>query len=178
MRSLRTRLNAYLALALTVVFALQWLIVNFAIRRISDNYVYSRLEHDADSIAASLRISSQGDILYSPRRTGLVFEQPFSGHYFEVNSGGAALRSRSLWDEQLPGSAVAPGETRRLRHDGPNAQPLLVLVRGFQLQGHAVTITVAEDMTEINADIRQFQFNYLVLSGIALCIAPNSLDTR
>lgn len=63
------------------------------------------------------------------------FERPFSGWYWQIGDGEEAiLRSRSLWDEALTGTAAeAAGQAAWLSARGPENQRLRLLVRDVTL---------------------------------------------
>jgi signal transduction histidine kinase len=164
---LKGRLTAGLVLTLVVVFVLQWLAVSLAIRRLAESYMISRLEHDSDSLLAAFSLKESGVLKLPSGRVAMVYEQPFSGHYYRIAAGGTVLRSRSLWDQDLEIPALGPGEHAELHVAGPEDQPLLVLARGFQKQGTQLTLAVAEDLTPLHRDLAQFQEYYLLLS---LCL--------
>lgn len=164
MSSLKGRLTAGLIVTVTVVFSLQWLLVNLAIRKATENYMASRLEHDIESLLAALTFDERGALSLSAGRVSMVYEQPFSGHYYRITAGNLRLRSRSLWDQDLPIQPLPPGDTLRLYRSGPQGQPLLLLVKGFAKHGLPITVAVGEDLTPIKQDIKRFQRGYLVLS--------------
>ncbi len=61
-------------------------------------------------------------------------------------------------------SPVNVGETVSQRLPGPVDQVLLALSMGFQKQGNGLTITVAEDISAVDAGIYTFQFLYFLFS--------------
>ncbi|MFA9461165.1 ATP-binding protein [Thiohalorhabdus sp. Cl-TMA] len=170
MISLKTRLTLSLSLALVILLGLQYYLVTSAIRSTAEDYVASRLEHDAETLLADLTWTEQGPQL--PERTlDPVYLRPFSGHYFSIQTSRARLPSRSLWDTDLPVEPVAPGESRLLHKEGPAGQPLLVYSAGFRKGGRSLTLTVAEDLSSLNADLRAFQWRYTLVSvGIAAAL--------
>ncbi|KPV40313.1 hypothetical protein AN478_09490 [Thiohalorhabdus denitrificans] len=167
MISLKARLTTFLSLALVVLLGLQYLLVSAAIRGTAEDYMASRLEHDAETLL--------GELTWTDGEPGLpagspdaIYQRPFSGHYFTVRTPERELRSRSLWDTTLPVQAVPPGEVRREHLQGPAGQPLLLYAAGFRKAGRPVTLAVAEDLSSLNADLRAFQWRYgLVSLGVA-----------
>lgn len=168
MTSLQDRLTAGLLSTLVAVFAIQWLLVSVAIERITENYIVSRLEHEIESLLVALNVDNQGQLQLDSDRLNLVFRQPFSGHYYRILVDGESLRSRSLWDQEMKVPTISPGDVRELHMTGPQDQPLLLLVRGFQKGGHDLTIAVAEDLSPIQRDITGFQVRYAVLTAAVL----------
>jgi len=92
------------------------------------------------------------------RRTQGIYQQPFSGHYFQIDIEGQVIHSRSLWDEELPAPEVPLGETRMDFITGPQQQPLLLWTRGFRKHDHLVRITVAEALHAMRAGMRDFMW--------------------
>ena len=164
MRSLNTRLGSGLIVALLLVFAVQWLLVSLIIRHVTEEYIATRMTRDVEQLLAALTFDAAGNPLLAEQPAGLYNSGPFSGQYFQVSTGDQVLRSESIWDETLAVSAVTVGETARQRLSGPLDQALLALSMGFQKQGHNITITVAEDLSAVDAGIDTFQRLYLLFS--------------
>jgi signal transduction histidine kinase len=163
MRSLQARLGIGLAASLALLLAAQWLLITYAVRYLAEDYVASRLEHDAEALLGALHFGPDGSPFLNDAHVGPVYHQPFSGHYYRVRAEGHELRSRSLWDEDI---ALADGP--RTRAAGPQDQPLLVLSGTYQKQGRGVTVTVAEDLTEVELGLGAFRLLYAAASLLAL----------
>ena len=112
MTSLRARLGAGLVVSLLVMVGLLWLSVGLSARILLEQQLATRLSHDAESLLGGLQFNPEGQLLLDAARIQGIYQQPFSGHYYQVNSGEQAVRSRSLWDAVLPVPALAVGETR------------------------------------------------------------------
>jgi signal transduction histidine kinase len=171
MASVRARLGVGLVLSLVGLLGLQWLVVSTAIRSLAENYVASRLAQDTARVLARLTFTSEGRPVLQALRADSVYQQPFSGYYYEVlTATGETLRSRSLWDADLASPLLAPGQARRLHGRGPKEQRLLVLASGFHKQGHTVTIAVAEDLAPLEEEIGHFEHRYLLVSCVILLV--------
>lgn len=169
--SLQSRLGTGLIVSLVVLFGLQWLMVTSAIRALTESYAVSRLGHDAENLLSAV-LPGSGDSPPSleAARVDPIYQRPFSGHYYRLSAGGLVLRSRSLWDQDLPVSDMAAGERRTTRIAGPQGQNLLALAGGFEKAGRAITIAVFEDLTPIEAEMRSFQIRYALISAAVLLI--------
>lgn len=178
MISLQTRLNGGLAAILVVVFASQWLLGSYAIRQVVEHEMLTRLEHDGDSLMASLTVAADGQVRFDVSRLGLVYGQAYSGHYFVIQAGGQEFRSASLADDPILAVPLPTGETRRYHCDGPEGQPLLALARGFAVGGRDITLTLAEELTAVEHEISELSLGYLALTVSVLCVAVllQSLD--
>lgn len=167
MYSLQGRLRKGLFISLAVIFALLWVVVNGAIRHLMADTVASRLSHDAESLLAFVTFEAEGMAL-KPGAVNTIYNRAFSGHYFKIESGEESLRSRSLWDADLPVPTVGAGRHTRVRVGGPEGKKLLMWSGGFIKQGRALTICVAEDVSRIDHILRVFQWGFALISFVAL----------
>jgi signal transduction histidine kinase len=161
LNSLEHRLQLSLLIPLGVLAALLLWGGGLAVGGLVESFVASRLEHDAQALLGALRPPPGGHKGGPLRWRWLtpVYQQPFSGHYFQILlPEGKPIRSRSLWDQQLDIPRMEPGTSTLFRTSGPDDQQLLVWSGGFQRQDGQVTIAVAEDLTPIQADIRHYQW--------------------
>ena len=170
MRSIQSRLGIGLAASLIAVFALQWWVVSVTMRHLSENGMAAHMEHDMDNLLAGLSFDAAGRLQLAPGRIEQVYQKTFSGSYFRIVSGGQVMRSRSLWDQDLPAVSSAAGKSSTQRLTGPQSQPLLMHTRVFELQGRDVRISVAQDLAPVENDIRQFRDRYALVSAAALVL--------
>lgn len=164
MTSLRARLGIGLFLSLLAMIGLLWLTVGLSVRLLMEEQVASRLAHDSKALLGGLRFDTAGNMAVDERRIQGIYQQPFSGHYFQVEVAGQVSRSRSLWDEQFTLPEVDVGEVRLSYITGPQSQPLLLRTSGFRKQDRVVRLAVAEDLLTMRAGIRRFQWRLLVWS--------------
>ncbi|MGC9457818.1 MAG: ATP-binding protein [Halothiobacillaceae bacterium] len=167
MKSITLRLNlllvgGVLALMLMQSAGFQWLP-----RAVFEDYVIQRLEHDADTLYARLRLAPQ-PVEYIEPSPGTVYDAPLSGYYFQIEHAGGTIRSRSLWDTTLPSPAKPAPSLERL--PGPRGQRLLVLGREYRVDGEPVTIRVAEDVSDMERAVDQFQWGLLGTSLLTLLV--------
>jgi signal transduction histidine kinase len=157
MTSLRARLGLGLVSSLVVMIGLLWLTVGISVRTLMEDQLASRLAHDAESLLGGLSTDTAGHASLDARRIQGIYQQPYSGHYFQVDVEGEVLRSRSLWNAVLPVPRVALGETRVDFITGPQQQALLLWTRGFRKQDRMVQIAVAEELDAMLAAMRGFR---------------------
>ena len=170
MKSLESRLQLGLGAALIVLMGLIWLIGSQAVRSMTEGFVVSRLEHDAESLLAAMMID-KGGVKIGWRRINPVYSQPLSGHYYVIRfENSNTVLSRSLWDQSLEVPQLSPGESRRQLVKGPSGQQLLLLLNGYQKGGRNFTLGVAEDMTPIYQERDYFMrwFAVLAVAGLLL----------
>ena len=170
MRSLKATLGFGLIISLVAIVLLQWWLVSVTFREITENYVVSRLQHEVDTLLASLTFDNAGGTSLNLKTKSQFDGRPFSGHYYRIQVDNSIMRSPTLWDQDLSIDPVATGERRQLRMPGPLDQELLVLTQGFRKQGHEVTVAVAEDITAIERRIAAFQYKYFLLSAALLIL--------
>ncbi len=170
MRSLRSRLGLGLIGSLVVMLALLWLTAGHSVSVLLEEQLASRLEHDAESLLGGIGIDADGTLSLDAQRIQGIYRQPYSGHYFQIEVNGRISRSRSLWDETLPAQEAAVGETRQAFITGPQQQSLLLWARTYRKQGHAVNISVAEDLAAMREGVRRFQWRLLAWSLAVLLV--------
>jgi hypothetical protein len=110
-----------------------------------------------------------------------IYARPRSGRYFQLRTtDGQLLRSASLGAEFLDLPMLAAGQTLRRHIRGPTGQDLMVLVSGWQSQGRAVTVGVAEDAAELERELWQFEARYIIVSLaiLVLLMMVQSLSVR
>ncbi|MEO5349712.1 MAG: ATP-binding protein [Magnetococcus sp. YQC-3] len=166
--SLQNRLAIGLAALLIPVFLGQWLLMSFAVQRINNDYVASRLRHDAETLLAALQFANDTESppQLIPARISPIYERPWSGHYYRVEVGDTVFRSRSLWDMELTPSPSADEAVYTLQ--GPKNERLLALNNRFYKQGRAITILVAEETSLSEQMVRTTQFWYALLAMLAI----------
>ena len=169
--SLRSRLRR-VVLVLLGGFVAQWFIADRMIVHVGESEMQTRLQHDADSLAAALSWGPQGALQVDSRVAGVVYGRPYSGHYFVLHDGGQRIHSASF-------GAAPPFEPPRVnaeavsRADGPQGQPLLVLARPVEAgHGQQLTLAVAEDLSDLHRQLLQFR---LLFFGASLLVLMGAL---
>ena len=168
MNSLQKRLQLGLAASVVLLMVLLWWLAGSAIEKFGEDFVQSRLVHDADSLLSSLQLDETGELKITPGRMSAIYQKPFSGHYFVVQTANKTIYSRSLWDETLVVPPLPQGQTRHWMVSGPSAQPLLIWSGGFQKLGRHFTIAIAEDLSALRVSLVRFNWYFAGLSLLAL----------
>ncbi|MDF3888129.1 sensor histidine kinase [Cupriavidus basilensis] len=157
--SLAIRLLAVAAIWLAAALGgTGWLLSTLFARHVNETYV-RQLDNQLTSLAAALDWSPDGKLALTRAPADPRYELPYSGAYWQAQAKGATLRSRSLWDAEMPatvGNQVA-GSHAEIR-PGPNGQSLLVVSRPIVLASAdmPVTLSVALDRTELRAARQAF----------------------
>jgi signal transduction histidine kinase len=165
--SLEHRLQVGLALSLILfMIFLGWAQVS-VVQKLTEGFVHSRLEHDSQSLLASLNIDDTGSLSVAHTQLATVYNQPYSGHYFQiiVTSKAEKISSRSLWDSDLDFPIPKLGNIKTIRREGPDSQSLLLYIASYQKQQQVFTIAIAEDITPLQ---KQLTFYSFVFSGLAI----------
>ncbi len=169
MRSLEHRFVIGLAVVLLVLFSLLLWASAQAVRSLGEAYVLTRLEHDAEALIAAYGYNARGELRLREGRISPIYQQPLSGHYYVLLSGTRPpTRSRSLWDESLQTAPLAPGQVRVATVSGPGGQRLLVRHAGYEKAGQDLTLLVAEDLTPLTQQIRDFQLRAFLVLGLSV----------
>ena len=168
MKSIQTRLNLGLGLYLVVTFLVIGLAGSHGMRLLVEQWLITRLEHDAETLLISLRVDAQGQVALNPVFQDPIYHRPYSGHYYLVEGGEAQFRSRSLWDAEIEVPRLTPGQVETLRMTGPQQQLLLVRVAGYEKSGKVFSIAVAEDLSPLRDSVRRYQGFFLLFSALAL----------
>ncbi|TDT40266.1 signal transduction histidine kinase [Halospina denitrificans] len=155
--SLQSRLAIGIAIPVAIATLLTVVLVSYGARQLVDDFVLTRLEHDLETLVAGVELSPNAPP-HQGKQLTQVYQQPYSGHYFQIETEGSAPeRSRSLWDHQLDLPDLEPGERRTFRTLGPEGQPLMMLIEGFSQSGQSAVVGVAEDIGPLTATVRLLQ---------------------
>lgn len=170
MKSLRSKLTTGLLLSLLIIFSVLWLLVSSAVQWLAEDYIASRLSHDSETLLSALSINSDSKLHLDTTRVDSIYSRPFSGHYYSIHHNTDTLRSRSLWDQQLPIDNNTLGQSRIHFLSGPQDQSLLVVSQNYKKQGQLISISVAEDLSPIHRDIHHFQNRFAIATLSMLMI--------
>lgn len=164
MRSIQARLSTGLLFSLIIAFSAFWLLVSINIQFLAEEYMASRMVHDAETLLSAIDFDKDGNLTIDDLRVDLVYNQPFSGHYYVINADAQHISSRSLWDYPLKHDDVNTDEQLRTKQPGPEDQSLLVISMRYTKQGKQLMVSIAEDLNPINKNIIQFQYGLAALA--------------
>lgn len=109
------------------------------------------------------------------------YDTPLSGLYWQIDdrSTGRVVRSRSLWDQELPVATLPPSTAGTLTDvAGPDGKPLVALVRDITVEGvrgsQHVRVAIAEARSQDDDPFFRFGADLvgaLVVLGIVLVLA-------
>ena len=164
MTSLQARLSTGLILALALPTLLAVAVGGYSLRQMAENFVAARLEHDLETVLAALSFDASGQPQLAADRIGANFRQPYSGHYYQIETAHGELCSRSLWDADLTLPPLAADRVTRAFVTGPQEQRLLLVGRAFRVQDQPVAIAVTEDLTPVNAGLRRLLLEFILIA--------------
>jgi signal transduction histidine kinase len=168
-QSLRWRLLAGAAGAIFAALAAAWLVMGYLFEAHVQRNVENALIQQGRGLISGL-VRDPSGALTLPRPPGDPrFERPTSGLYWQIDSGGQVLRSRSLWDEILtaPQNAAA-GDWSAGDMQGPFDQRLVFVARRVILaKDKAPTLIVlGADHAEVTAARDVFSRDLAVFLGL------------
>ena len=131
------------------------------------DYLGSALQREADTLLAAVT-SGPGGLYLDTGRVSPDYMRLFSGRYFIVETGQHRWRSRSLWDQRLPGGADARDNGLV---PGPSGQQLLVRSERFNKLGQTVEISVALDYQPLLLAFERARSWLWGLGGLAVLIS-------
>jgi signal transduction histidine kinase len=169
MSSLRRRLNRIVLVLLGGLF-LQWFVADRTIVYVVEREMESRLRHDADTLLATIELSTTGQFQCDPGSPGTVYASAYSGHYFVIDAGDRRVHSASFGD--APPFNPPSVATESIDHVvGPRGQPLLVLTTRADVRGHPIALSLGEDLSPLNRELAGFRLGFLALSLVVLAVA-------
>ncbi|MDE2016626.1 MAG: HAMP domain-containing histidine kinase, partial [Hyphomicrobiales bacterium] len=176
--SLRARLLLMAALTIAAALALAWASYTAEFRRAAAANVGFGLQSQWNELAADLETASDGKPLLRAPMSDPRYDNPYSGLYWRIDSGGAtALRSRSLWDADIGPLSAPDAATAEMpaRADGPDGARLYALRREVTLtvagKPRAYALTVATDGHEqlaLRETLSRDAARVLAIVGVAL----------
>ncbi len=175
--SLYARLSLWLGASLGLLVLLHGLVTERAPRHTTEDYIATRLDHDAEWLIDGLR-QDHGQATLDERFIPPIYQRPGSGHYFTVLTPRGTLLSASSQGRALPlpeqpglGHAhiarITSASAQRHdafdpaspRPDGP--EPLLILRRDLPDGG---VLLLAESLDDLDAHLNSFRLRFAAVS--------------
>lgn len=150
-RSLGIRLGVSLLLAGLLAFHGSLWLFESGLRR----FQLDSLQDDAESLLLAVQRGSNG-LDFDVSRVHPAYQRPYSGRYYRIDLPERSLRSRSLWDVELPVPAQ-PGLAAGTR-DGFIDQHWLVLRSDYWRGGERLVITVAQDFSPVLHSLQRIRW--------------------
>jgi signal transduction histidine kinase len=182
--SLRARLTLTALGTLTLVLAAGAWGLSAAFSAAVERGFDERLKTVLQTLVAEAEFAPDGSLTLGRPIGDPRFDQIYSGSYWQVsNAQGVLLRSRSLWDQEIPFNVATPdGSTLFREWTNPAGQSVRLAERDLTLPGgpDVLHFIVAGRTTEIEAELRRFdQLLALGVAGLVLALgAAIALQVR
>jgi signal transduction histidine kinase len=175
MTRLSTRLSLGLAISLALILTAQWFAMRHVFSDIATQQLVKKLVRDGEHLLANLRLDAHGALQLDETQLQAMYQRPFSGAYFVIQTGTQNFASRSLWDvtlviKPLDNQILNAGDMLSMMTAGPQNQRLLTVAHGYRKYQQTITIIVAEDVTALDASLRQFERWYGAISAVILAL--------
>lgn len=163
------RLRLFVASALSVSIAL--ILALWGLAQLFASHVERRaideLSVQLDQILVGVERDATGQIIMGAAPADARFMTPFGGLYWQLETDGQQLRSRSLWDFalDLPPDHLKDGTVHIHYLPGPGDNPLLVMERSVQLParlgGIPMRAAVGMDAANLEESTEEFRDDLL-----------------
>ncbi|MCU7939100.1 MAG: sensor histidine kinase [gamma proteobacterium symbiont of Bathyaustriella thionipta] len=183
MKSLSIRLQLSLSISLILLVSIVGYVSHQALYKLTRDAIYSRLEHDAESLLGALTLENntadnKNLLTIKHKRLSQIYQQPFSGHYFTLHlSNGRIINSRSLWDFNLQQQLSELSLSQSDIVNGPEHEQLLIFSNSYNKYGYSFTLYVAEDIKPILNSVDLF-INKLILLAVGSLILLIVIQTQ
>jgi signal transduction histidine kinase len=166
--SLERRIGRQLLIVLLLVMTGLLLLVHVSVSHLTQNFVLSRLQRDAESLIGALIQNQQGQWQLREAAMPQAYNRVHSGYYYLLQSPELTLRSRSLWDLEPPIRRLPAGSSHSELVQGVSGQRWLILEQGFSKQGQDFSLWLAEDIAPLQQEQRQFELWLLLLLALSV----------
>ena len=156
MYSLKQRLHRNLLITVTLVMVILISMIHQGIKNLTQEYVTSRLQHDADSLVAALHQGVDGLWLLPHERMSTVYNRVQSGHFYLVLVGTQRLRSRSLFDIDIDLSDITPSSSHCYLVTVVASEQWMACLQKVVKKGREISIWVAEDISPLEDAQQKF----------------------
>ena len=159
MKSLQGRLLRLAALSIAAALFLSWIVLTILFERHVERGVERALIRHGLELAATLQKAPDGTWELTVDPSDGRFEKPSSGLYWRIDGPGAALRSRSLWDETFEANKpIGDHDWTTGDVQGPFGQKLVWAGRKVTplRSDVAVTILLGEDHARVTEARQEF----------------------
>lgn len=165
MYSLKGYLTRNLLITLTFAMVLLLYFLYQGIQVLTQDFVASRLQHDADSLISALNHNPDGTWALTSDRLPNVYHRVNSGHYFAIQIGEQTLRSRSLFDQDMNIPQLNAGEQYQAT-EFVGKEHWLMFSQAVIKEDQLVTLWVTEDISSLE----QTQIHFLAFASAAVLL--------
>lgn len=158
-RSLNLRLLSFAGGAIATALVLAWAVLGMLFERHAERQLQVELERHGIAVIAALSLDAANQPRLGQKLSDPRFERPASGLYWRLTTPSGELRSRSLWDGDIPklqqissvGWSIANGK-------GPFESRIMIVTRQIKPDPDrpAVQVEVAADREPLASARRAF----------------------
>lgn len=132
------------------------IILYFSMQQILQDYVLTRLQHDAESLISLIQQDENRKWRINDSHMSTVYNRVSSGHYYRVSVNDQVITSRSLFDTQFPVSDSPSGLSDSYIAKGPGHERWLIWVQQVNKKGHAIVVWIAEDIQPVQRQLFEY----------------------
>ncbi|MEO3681466.1 sensor histidine kinase [Shewanella vesiculosa] len=180
MYSLKGYLTRNLLITLTFTMVLLLYFLYQGIQILTQDFVASRLQHDADSLISALEQHPDTTWSLTSDRLPNVYHRVNSGHYFAIQIGTQTLRSRSLFDHEISIPALKAGQQQQTSQF-VGKEHWLIFSQAIIKNDQLVILWITEDISALEqtqVHFLAFASAAILLTIIILLLAQNQLLKR
>lgn len=166
MTSLRQQLSRSGMMVILALSIVLWIGGRWVLQGALTDLIGSRLEHDAETLLAAIDKTDTG-LMFDEEHIAGVYRRPGSGHYFLMRLPGGIIRSRSLWDQDLPWQEAVLGQPRLVEVAGPYGQSILVWYGTYEKGGQPLSLAVAENIEPLQSARRRLDWVFILVTMLA-----------
>lgn len=156
MYSLKKKITRNLIINMILVMCGLLVIMRFSVEQILQDYVVTRLQHDADSIVSVIQKNKNNVWEINPAHLSRVYNRVRSGHYYRVKINRQIITSRSLFDTRFPIIKQQKNQDTYSDIDMPGNETWLIWTQIVVKQGQAIEIWVAEDIQPLQEQLLNY----------------------
>lgn len=178
-RSLRLRLALAGAASIVAALVAAFFVLSTLFERHVERRIASELVLHLNQIIAGIAEQPGSALVLAAPPVDPRFDRPLSGLYWQIESDGKRLRSRSLWDDVLTMPDIAAGVVHMETVMGPGGVQLLLVEREVvtpaQAGAKTMRVAVAIDRSDISRATDEFEGDLLpYLQVLALLLLAAS----
>lgn len=165
---------------MVVVMSALLIIMYFFMQQLLQDYVLTRLQHDAESLISGLEKSPDQRWIIVPGRMSTVYDRVKSGHYYQINIDNQVITSRSLFDADFPIIGGGSDSDDYYLRPGLEAETWLLWVQQVHIDGQDIKIQIAEDIEPIRQQLLEYTILALALvllvTGILIYLQQRTIS--
>lgn len=164
-RSLRLRLALAGAASIIAALVAAFFVLSTLFERHVERRIASELVLHLNQIIAGIAEQPGSSLVLATPPVDPRFDRPLSGLYWQIESDGKRLRSRSLWDDVLTMPDIPAGVVHTETVPGPGSVQLLLVEREVVTSAQAgakpMRVAVAIDRSDISRATDEFEGDLL-----------------